>query len=100
MPAATYYVYSYLNIVPTVTTCERLILLEADPKELRDYSILLCHCGFYEESLEYLKLYQAKKVRFLISIRTTTYSFDSKSFKVPSFGFFRVVHYGGDRLIH
>ncbi|TQD73470.1 hypothetical protein C1H46_040990 [Malus baccata] len=40
-----------------------LILLEADPKELRDYSILLYHCGFYEESLEYLKLYQDKKGR-------------------------------------
>ncbi|KAM1176083.1 hypothetical protein ACFX2I_028365 [Malus domestica] len=46
-----------------LSACERLILLEADPKELRDYSILLYHCGFYEESLEYLKLYQDKKGR-------------------------------------
>uniref|UniRef100_A0A9I9CKR6 Protein SirB1 N-terminal domain-containing protein n=1 Tax=Cucumis melo TaxID=3656 RepID=A0A9I9CKR6_CUCME len=42
-------------------TCERLILLDVDSKELRDYSILLYHCGFYEQSLEYLKLYQETK---------------------------------------
>ncbi|PON53301.1 Tetratricopeptide-like helical domain containing protein [Parasponia andersonii] len=41
-----------------LAACERLILLETDAKELRDYSILLYHCGFYEQSLEYLKLYQ------------------------------------------
>ncbi|PQQ10991.1 uncharacterized protein Pyn_08078 [Prunus yedoensis var. nudiflora] len=46
-----------------LSACERLILLEADPKELRDYSILLYHCGFYEQSLEYLKLYQDTKSR-------------------------------------
>ncbi|KAJ9179551.1 hypothetical protein P3X46_011326 [Hevea brasiliensis] len=40
---------------------ERLILLESDPKELRDYSILLYHCGFYEQSLQYLKFYMDKK---------------------------------------
>ncbi|ESR37104.1 hypothetical protein CICLE_v100285432mg, partial [Citrus x clementina] len=38
--------------------CERLILLESDAKELRDYSILLYHCGLYEQSLQYLKFYQ------------------------------------------
>ncbi|KDO47681.1 hypothetical protein CISIN_1g0178741mg, partial [Citrus sinensis] len=40
--------------------CERLILLESDAKELRDYSILLYHCGLYEQSLQYLKFYQAQ----------------------------------------
>ncbi|XP_070673991.1 uncharacterized protein [Malus domestica] len=39
-----------------VTACGHLILLEPDLKELRDYSILLYHCGFYEQSVEYLKL--------------------------------------------
>eukprot|EP00268_Persea_americana_P018521 TRINITY_DN19265_c0_g1_i2.p1 TRINITY_DN19265_c0_g1~~TRINITY_DN19265_c0_g1_i2.p1 ORF type:complete len:422 (-),score=47.21 TRINITY_DN19265_c0_g1_i2:292-1557(-) len=41
-----------------LAACERLILLGSDLRELRDYSVLLYHCGFYEESLEYLKLYQ------------------------------------------
>lgn len=41
-----------------LSACERLILLETDLTELRDYSILLYHCGFYEQSLQYLKLYQ------------------------------------------
>ncbi|KAL5570619.1 hypothetical protein UlMin_027194 [Ulmus minor] len=44
-----------------LSACERLILLQTDAKELRDYSILLYHCGFYEQSLEYLKLYQESK---------------------------------------
>ncbi|KAL8492963.1 hypothetical protein ACS0TY_024243 [Phlomoides rotata] len=44
-----------------LSACERLILLKSDPKELRDYAVLLYHCGFYEESLQYLKLYQATK---------------------------------------
>ncbi|XP_010557866.1 PREDICTED: uncharacterized protein LOC104826727 isoform X3 [Tarenaya hassleriana] len=41
-----------------LSACERLILLETDPKELRDYSVLLYHCGFYKESLQYLQLYR------------------------------------------
>ncbi|KAL3829804.1 hypothetical protein ACJIZ3_018606 [Penstemon smallii] len=41
-----------------LSACERLILLKTDPKELRDYAVLLYHCGFYEESLQYFKLYQ------------------------------------------
>ncbi|KAF4393386.1 hypothetical protein F8388_023190 [Cannabis sativa] len=45
-----------------LAACERLILLETDVKELRDYSILLYLCGFYEQSLDYLKLYQESKV--------------------------------------
>ncbi|XP_061981475.1 uncharacterized protein LOC133701545 isoform X4 [Populus nigra] len=44
-----------------IFACERLILLEFDPKELRDYSVLLYHCGLYEQSLHYLKLYQDRK---------------------------------------
>lgn len=41
-----------------LAACERLILLQTDAKELRDYSILLYHCGFFERSMEYLKLHQ------------------------------------------
>ncbi|XP_031247614.1 uncharacterized protein LOC116105320 isoform X1 [Pistacia vera] len=44
-----------------LAACERLILMETDVKELRDYSILLYHCGLYEQSLQYLKLYQEAK---------------------------------------
>lgn len=44
------------------TACERLIILEADSTELRDYGVLLYHCGFYKESLQYLKLYQDTEV--------------------------------------
>ncbi|KAJ6414471.1 hypothetical protein OIU84_003467 [Salix udensis] len=44
-----------------LSACERLILLGFDPKELRDYSVLLYHCGLYEQSLQYLKLYQDRK---------------------------------------
>ncbi|KAK7840491.1 hypothetical protein CFP56_016648 [Quercus suber] len=44
-----------------LSACERLILLDTEAKELRDYSILLYHCGFFEESLQYLKLYQDTK---------------------------------------
>ncbi|KAL3516393.1 hypothetical protein ACH5RR_023295 [Cinchona calisaya] len=41
-----------------LAACERLILLESDPKELRDYGVLLYHCGFYEMALQYLTLFQ------------------------------------------
>ncbi|KAJ4847211.1 hypothetical protein Tsubulata_008454 [Turnera subulata] len=41
-----------------LSACERLILLDSDPKELRDYSVLLYHCGLYEQSLEYLRMYK------------------------------------------
>ncbi|CAI9786118.1 unnamed protein product [Fraxinus pennsylvanica] len=44
-----------------LSACERLILLQTDPKELRDYAVLLYHCGFYEETLHYLKLYMDTK---------------------------------------
>ncbi|KAJ8529329.1 hypothetical protein K7X08_036164 [Anisodus acutangulus] len=44
-----------------LSACERLILLQTDPKELRDYGVLLYHCGFYKEALQYLTLYQDRK---------------------------------------
>ncbi|KAB2078867.1 hypothetical protein ES319_A06G192700v1 [Gossypium barbadense] len=44
-----------------LSACERLILLKTDPKEIRDYSILLYHCGLYQQSLKYLRLYQDAK---------------------------------------
>ncbi|XP_071706548.1 uncharacterized protein [Rutidosis leptorrhynchoides] len=46
------------DIRRALSACERLIILEADSTELRDYGVLLYHCGFYNESLQYLKLYQ------------------------------------------
>ena len=58
----------YLEMFFIFAACERLILLDTDAKELRDYSILLYHCGFFEESLQYLKLYQDTKVQFSIFI--------------------------------
>lgn len=44
-----------------LSACERLILLEADAKELRDYGVLLYHCGCFEESLQFLRYYQDAK---------------------------------------
>ncbi|KAL1564333.1 hypothetical protein AAHA92_06689 [Salvia divinorum] len=44
-----------------LSACERLILLKHDPKELRDYAVLLYHCGYYEEALQFLKHYQNTK---------------------------------------
>lgn len=44
-----------------LSACERLIFLQTDPKELRDYGALLYHCGFYKEALQYLTLYQDRK---------------------------------------
>ncbi|XP_027340964.1 uncharacterized protein LOC113854257 isoform X1 [Abrus precatorius] len=45
----------------SLSACERLILLKNEVNELRDYSILLYHCGLYEQSLEYLKKYHELK---------------------------------------
>jgi hypothetical protein len=50
------------NILHFLSACERLILVTNDANELRDYSILLYHCGLYNESLQYLKKYQELKV--------------------------------------
>ncbi|XP_042387225.1 uncharacterized protein LOC121979310 [Zingiber officinale] len=44
-----------------LAACERLVLLDAGHEELRDYAILLYHCGFYEVCLQFLKLYQSTK---------------------------------------
>lgn len=52
-----------------LAVCERLILLETDINDLRDYAILLYHCGFYEESLLYMKLYQETKNLHLLQKR-------------------------------
>ncbi|TVU05197.1 hypothetical protein EJB05_48351, partial [Eragrostis curvula] len=41
-----------------LAACERLILLNHDPHELRDYAALLYHRGYYEDCLEYLIAYQ------------------------------------------
>ncbi|KAL2898212.1 Uncharacterized protein RDABS01_039994 [Bienertia sinuspersici] len=38
-----------------LSACERLILLESNAEELRDYAVLLYHCTYYEEALQYLK---------------------------------------------
>jgi hypothetical protein len=45
-----------------MAACERLILLDHDPRELRDYAALLYHCAHYEECLQYLTLYQTATV--------------------------------------
>ncbi|WCJ39129.1 hypothetical protein M5689_020143 [Euphorbia peplus] len=55
-----------------LSACERLILLESDPKELRDYSILLYHCGFYDLSLQYLKLYKEREQICSLQRQTTS----------------------------
>ncbi|KAF2315483.1 hypothetical protein GH714_039912 [Hevea brasiliensis] len=52
---------SFGDMMLALSACERLILLESDPKELRDYGILLYHCGFYEQSQQCLKMYQDTK---------------------------------------
>ncbi|CAO2184962.1 unnamed protein product [Urochloa humidicola] len=41
-----------------LAACERLILLQHNPHELRDYAALLYHCGHYEECLHYLSSYE------------------------------------------
>lgn len=51
----------YGDMRRALSACERLILLETDPKELRDYGILLYHCGLYKESMQYFELYQETK---------------------------------------
>lgn len=65
-----------MEILAIVTASERLILLDTDAKELRDYSILLYHCGFYEQSLQYLKLYQEAKALFSICDITSVFTFE------------------------
>ncbi|XP_042512982.1 uncharacterized protein LOC122087917 isoform X2 [Macadamia integrifolia] len=45
----------YGDMRHALSACERLILLNVDFTELRDYSILLHHCGLYKESRKYLR---------------------------------------------
>lgn len=56
------YGLNIINQQSFVSACERLILLETDPRELRDYGALLYHAGFYEEALHFLKYYLDAKV--------------------------------------
>ncbi|KAJ4971128.1 hypothetical protein NE237_004227 [Protea cynaroides] len=51
----------YGDMRRALSACERLIVLDFDSDELRDYSILLYHCGLYKESLQYLQKYQSMK---------------------------------------
>jgi hypothetical protein len=46
-----------------LAACERLILLHGDNQELRDYAVLLYHCGYYEDCLKYLSLFEASQER-------------------------------------
>ncbi|PKU77183.1 hypothetical protein MA16_Dca013218 [Dendrobium catenatum] len=45
-----------------LAACERLIILGTELEELRDYAVLLYHCGHYEDCSEYLKLYQSARM--------------------------------------
>ncbi|KAF7022324.1 hypothetical protein CFC21_035117 [Triticum aestivum] len=45
-----------------LAACERLILLNHNPCELRDYAALLYHCGYYKDCLQYLTSYQIAMV--------------------------------------
>ncbi|XP_020585835.1 uncharacterized protein LOC110028357 [Phalaenopsis equestris] len=45
-----------------LAACERLIILDTEPKDLRDYAVLLYHCGQYEDCSDYLKLYQNAQI--------------------------------------
>ena len=65
---AGYWVFTYTYIdwfhffSSFLTASERLIILTNNDQELRDYAILLYHCGYYEECLQNLMLYQSSKV--------------------------------------
>lgn len=52
------------SFIPCIfmAACERLVLLNHDPRELRDYAALLYHCGYYEDCLKYLTSYQTAMV--------------------------------------
>ncbi|KAF9596855.1 hypothetical protein IFM89_013903 [Coptis chinensis] len=55
-----------------LSASERLILLDYDLDELRDYSILLYHCGFYEESSHYLSQYRNSMISSLKRKRSSS----------------------------
>lgn len=44
-----------------LSACERLILLRSNWDDLRDYAVLLYHCGYYEDALQCFKLYKEAK---------------------------------------
>lgn len=46
-----------------LAACERLIILKCGPEQLRDYAALLYHCGYYEDCLAYLNLYQSSRMQ-------------------------------------
>ncbi|KAJ4730937.1 transglutaminase family protein [Rhynchospora pubera] len=46
-----------------LAACERLILLHGDNEEVRDYAALLYHCGYYEDCLKHLTLFEASQER-------------------------------------
>ncbi|MCO5597261.1 hypothetical protein L7F22_051337 [Adiantum nelumboides] len=48
---------SFGDMRRALAATERLVLLGADRKELRDYGMLLYHCGLFEPSLGYLNAY-------------------------------------------
>lgn len=52
---------SFGDMRRALAATERLVLLGADRKELRDYGILLYHCGLFEPSLGYLNAYNENK---------------------------------------
>ncbi|KAK9051350.1 hypothetical protein SSX86_027977 [Deinandra increscens subsp. villosa] len=59
------------DIRRALSACERLVILDADSVDLRDYGVLLYHCGFYKESLQYLNLYRdTEKVKQLPDLLT------------------------------
>eukprot|EP00250_Pteridium_aquilinum_P010454 c19400_g1_i1 orf=169-1563(-) len=49
---------SFGDMRRALAATERLVLLGADKQELRDYGILLYHCGLFEPSLLYLSAYK------------------------------------------
>jgi hypothetical protein len=73
-----------------MAACERLVLLDHDPRELRDYAALLYHCAHYEECLQYLTSYQTATVidnnmegstiKRVIALKCQSVSFPSRFF--------------------
>lgn len=52
---------SFGDMRRALAASERLVVLGIDKKELRDYGILLYHCGLYEPSFTYLSEYHLSK---------------------------------------
>ncbi|XP_043722130.1 uncharacterized protein LOC122669437 isoform X1 [Telopea speciosissima] len=64
----------YGDMRRALSACEHLILLDFDSNELRDYSILLYHCGLFKESLSYLQQYQSLRDSSIQEKSSTTVS--------------------------